>query len=569
MDKSTIAKIIGGVLLPPLGQVLEGQAIRKHKEDWMMRNFQIESLLNAAAQGRIPESSRPEFIQTLNGLIGGKDGKKNSLVQGEKQQSVGERLAAVTDLLSQASKQNPQAMQPEQSGIQHQPANAQPQTEQVGTPGSVTPQYPKQIPPVPQVGAQQQRPAAGIPQVPALRSAPNFASVMGQSLSIPQVKEQEGRAVVEQQLDRLKREGKITSDQQFEDRRREFDERRKEGQEVLGLKGIPLANYVAGRNLMTGMNTKPLFGVNVPGTALPQNAMDLDGNPISPDARKQARLFRPIAAGVDDEGNPQYRYQEVAPTKSGASPTQFQQWMNSQQEKKGKPLTPDEVQKAITQYAKLHHQSPAQIYQNEKEREKAKIDVANEYPQLTTSGQTAIANVDPTIGQIDDLLSELEKTDENGVPYKDNNTNLYFTKNRLKYAAGIAPEEGNLAGQIANLELVKITGALPYATKSRNFNYIKQIQQHLPNAWVDSPMNVYQKLQVAKENMERIKQDVLENDVKGKVVGGGAAGGPLPPPPKPRGASSTVKMKTPDGKTWDVPSDKVKAAEARGATRVQ
>jgi hypothetical protein len=264
---------------------------------------------------------------------------------------------------------------------------------------------------------------------------------------------------------------------------------------------------------------RPLFGVNTPGNALPVNAVDSEGKVIPKELRNPDHIFKPVSAGFDEEGKPQYVWLETRMS-GGASTSQFQQWMDATKAKKGASLTPDEAQRAIEQYSRMHRPSIGEVYGRTEATEKAKIDINQQYPQLTTAGQSALTNVEPTIGQIDDLLAKLEQPDENGVPLKENNSNLYFTANRAKYALGIAPEEAELAGQIANLELVKITGAMPYATRSRNFQYIKQIQLHLPNAWVDSPKNVYQKLKVAKANMERIREDVLANDVKGKVVNG-------------------------------------------------
>lgn len=97
-----------------------------------------------------------------------------------------------------------------------------------------------------------------------------------------------------------------------------FRQRMSEGQKA-GLKGEALYNYAAGQNLMPGMFNRPLIGVNVPGTALPANAVDLDGKPIPPDARTAQRAFRPVQFGVDESGQPQLRYTEVMPPRSAAT----------------------------------------------------------------------------------------------------------------------------------------------------------------------------------------------------------------------------------------------------------
>lgn len=150
--------------------------------------------------------------------------------------------------------------------------------------------------------------------------------------------------------------------------------------------------------------------------------------------------------------------------------------------------------------------------------------------RLNPGGQKQLAEIDPIIGQIKDLQRVLEEPDDTGVAYKDRNTPFGTGMGRLKYAMGVNPSdhEGDIASQIANLELVKITSAMPYATKSRNFQYIQQIQQHLPNAWRDSGSLVYNKLGTALTNLGRIRQSILDNERLGGAIGarpapGGAA----------------------------------------------
>lgn len=200
------------------------------------------------------------------------------------------------------------------------------------------------------------------------------------------------------------------------------------------------------------------------------------------------------------------------PGKAGGAGGEFQQYIDAERAKRGGTLTPEQTTKVIESYAKMHQMSLGDFVARAKASGEVKQEMATQYPQLTTGGQTALVQVEPTIEMMNDLIQKLE-------PYKSINTPGYFFVKRAEYAVGMAPEEGELASQIANLELSKIIGAMPYATRSRSMMYIQQIQLHLPKVWTDSPALMYQKLQTSKTNFERIKENILKWDVKGAGPG--------------------------------------------------
>ena len=145
---------------------------------------------------------------------------------------------------------------------------------------------------------------------------------------------------------------------------------------------------------------------------------------------------------------------------------------------------------------------------------------------LTPAGQRAMAEVTPIAGQMEQLIKRLEQpSPKTGKALKDENMPWDLMVARFAYQYGYDPSEmADLGSQIANLELSKITGGMPYATKSRSFQYIKQIQTHLPNTWVDSPKLLYGKLKTSLENMNRIKDAIRTYEVEGAS----ADGTPLP-----------------------------------------
>lgn len=128
--------------------------------------------------------------------------------------------------------------------------------------------------------------------------------------------------------------------------------------------------------------------------------------------------------------------------------------------------------------------------------------------ELTPAGGAAMAQLEPVQSQAKVLMKRLEA-------YKDNNMPGYLMAPRALYALGRAPADDGLGKEIANLELERIAGAMPFAKASRAYHWIQDIKNHLPNVWTDSPKLLYDKLRTADENFTRMRGAIGKYMVKG------------------------------------------------------
>ena len=127
---------------------------------------------------------------------------------------------------------------------------------------------------------------------------------------------------------------------------------------------------------------------------------------------------------------------------------------------------------------------------------------------LQSWAQQTVANSMPVLDQVNGLLKDIE-------PLKDNNQAGYLALDRIGYAVGIAGENGQLAADISNIELQKVIGgARILKGSSRAVQALQMAMVHMPNAWVDSPKLMYQKLQNLKQNLEGVIRDSVTYGVK-------------------------------------------------------
>jgi type II secretory pathway pseudopilin PulG len=147
--------------------------------------------------------------------------------------------------------------------------------------------------------------------------------------------------------------------------------------------------------------------------------------------------------------------------------------------------------------------------------------------KLPPASIAAILKIDPVLKQVDSLRKDIEN-----LGLTNNNTSGYLLKSRLQYSVGHAAPINTLAYDIAGLELGSlIEAASALAGASRSMAALDIARKHTPNVWLDSPQQIYNKLDFIRQrlaDMEQIARDpygALESD---KPSGAGAA---APPPP--------------------------------------
>lgn len=175
-----------------------------------------------------------------------------------------------------------------------------------------------------------------------------------------------------------------------------------------------------------------------------------------------------------------------------------------------------------------------------------------EGPPLTAAGQKQMTEIATVANQFDSILAKLE-------PYKNDNNPLTFLGPWLKYKVGVKSPEGELGSEISNLSLASIQGMMPFASKSRNYEFIKKIGEHLPRldaTGQDSPALMYDKLSKARRNFLSMQANAARYEVKGA---GANPGKPVLPEDSALAyyqlaggdPAKATKMATEDG--WQVP----------------
>lgn len=146
----------------------------------------------------------------------------------------------------------------------------------------------------------------------------------------------------------------------------------------------------------------------------------------------------------------------------------------------------------------------------ELKRKTADLKRAAESAELTPEGSKQMKETQSVARMFDDLLKKLQ-------PYKNDNNPTTFTVPLAKYKLGVKSPEGELGSEISNLSLASIQGMMPFASKSRNYEFIKKIGEHLPRLSLplpDSPALAYDKLSKARANFARFESAIRRYEVK-------------------------------------------------------
>lgn len=148
--------------------------------------------------------------------------------------------------------------------------------------------------------------------------------------------------------------------------------------------------------------------------------------------------------------------------------------------------------------------------------------VGSEFLRLNPHSQQVLAETQPKIEQIKNLLKELE-------PEKNDDSRGAYLADRLAYATGSAGDD-SMAKRIADLELGKIQNSAALAKgNTRNYQFIQDIYKHQPNLYVDSKKLVHEKLTNILTNLQRIEDGAIKfGDKQGLVKKSDLNGGFTP-----------------------------------------
>lgn len=127
-------------------------------------------------------------------------------------------------------------------------------------------------------------------------------------------------------------------------------------------------------------------------------------------------------------------------------------------------------------------------------------------PKLDAVSKKFVIQADTAIQEIDELRRHIER-----LGLTDNNISGYLLKQRLLYMAGRAAKPDSLGADIAALSLTSLGGATSLlAGSSRAMPALHLALEHTPNAWTDSPQQIYDKL----GNMRRrlVAMDAIARD---------------------------------------------------------
>jgi len=99
-----------------------------------------------------------------------------------------------------------------------------------------------------------------------------------------------------------------------------------------------------------------------------------------------------------------------------------------------------------------------------------------------------------------------------------------------------------LAKLLPTLAMLQIIGTQPYLRNVRRFEFVKQIQQHVPNPELDTPQLMLEKLKTMQRNLPALEKALYESE---GVTTEGRPGG-TPPPPSVTSPAATL----PGFKQW-------------------
>lgn len=154
-------------------------------------------------------------------------------------------------------------------------------------------------------------------------------------------------------------------------------------------------------------------------------------------------------------------------------------------------------------------------------------DIASSLPPLTAKGQNALTEIKPAEQNIDEILSALQ-------PYKDDNTHgLRWA--HLKYTLGFGSDPSTLESKISQFNLASIESMMPFASKSRAYQYIKDIGKHTLHTEKDTFQQMYEKAQNIKQNFQKMRDAVNRYERVGATGEGDNPTSPAPDNSNPLG----------------------------------
>jgi hypothetical protein len=136
-----------------------------------------------------------------------------------------------------------------------------------------------------------------------------------------------------------------------------------------------------------------------------------------------------------------------------------------------------------------------------------------------TGGRPLQSWAQQTVVQTQDRLQQVKALEDKikTLGLQDNNQPGYLATSRLGYAMGISSDEGSLAAEISNIELQRVVNAATILKgSSRAYAALSQAMVHTPNAWVDSPKMMLQKLQTIESNLNDMQTDAVQYGQKGE-----------------------------------------------------
>jgi len=146
---------------------------------------------------------------------------------------------------------------------------------------------------------------------------------------------------------------------------------------------------------------------------------------------------------------------------------------------------------------------------------------------MTAAGQAAMAQVDPVLQEVQDLKKFLQDNKLEG-----NTQRAFFAPKFLNYrAGGDTPYNEFFTG--ASFESLRSAASALKGSNSRAMPILNKALVHTPNLWLDSPKNIYEKLDAVEKILNQSKASILADEKKSGVVG---APQNTPPPNPPAGS---------------------------------
>ncbi len=152
-----------------------------------------------------------------------------------------------------------------------------------------------------------------------------------------------------------------------------------------------------------------------------------------------------------------------------------------------------------------------------------------------TGGRPLQSWAQQTVVQTQDRLQQVQRLKQKieDLKLQDNNQPGFLATSRLGYAMGMTSDEGSLAAEISNIELQRVVNAATILKgSSRAYAALSQAMVHTPNAWVDSPKLMYQKLGTIESNLNDMQRDAIQYGQKNE------RSNEMPTTPAPKGSTS-------------------------------